>query len=689
MKCRNSLFALLAGVSLLTASAQRQVVPLDGQWTFTPGWDLRQLSRQPVQLPHTWNQDALAGKADYYRGIGNYFRAIEVPGEWADKHIYLRFGGANSVCDLYVNGKHVGQHRGGYTAFGWEISPMLQFGARNTLLVRVNNAPNLEVMPLSGDFNRYGGLYRAVELLVVGQPHVAVDEYATSGVRVVFGDVSRERAEITLETTLHGRPNGLANVQWRLLDGEGKLVDSTGRRIQLDPAGLSQSAARFTLERPHLWHSVIDPYLYRAEVRVGDDCVVVPFGVRFFEVDGQNRFLLNGELFPIRGVGRVEEWDGIGGTVYRQNIDRDIALMREMGVNAVRAAYYPPDSYFLDQCDRAGILVWCDLPFAGPGIDRDKGYNDSEAFRQNGREQLLEMIRQHYNHPSIVWWGLFDQLVQRGDDPLAYVKSLQRLAKETDPDRLTVAASNQDGDLNFATDLIAFNQFMGWTSGQPEDFDAWTRELRRGWPALKSGLGQYGAGASIYHQSDSLTRPAWEGPIHPEQWQARLHEIYWRSIATRKALWGTFVWSMFDYGTAHRTDGARAGLSDYGLVTFDRAVRKDAFYFYKANWVSSVQDPFVHITSRRDDRRTASKQTLKIYSNATEVELRVNGSPVGKLKNDGWGCFVWGNVELAPGENRIEAVDPASGKNDRITLTITPAPIPAPAATASAATGRR
>lgn len=642
--------------------SQRLVRNLNRAWEFTPGWEVRAGVSEPINVPHTWNLDALAAAPSYHRGLMNYFRRVDVPREWAGKRVYLRFKGANQTADLYINSKHVGQHKGGYTAFCFDVTPLLNFGASNSIWVRLTNAQDMDVMPLVGDFNMYGGIYRDVELFVMPAMHISPTDYASWGVYVTPTFVSQEKASLTVRAMINGTSGTTGDVRFFVRDASGAALDSVVSRVKIGASGSETVMAMFNISKPRLWHSTVDPNLYKADVvvysmdkakRVEKDSVGVSFGLRTVEIDANNQFLLNGKPFRIQGVTRHEDVALLGNAMYAQDHERDVQMMMDMGVNAVRLTNYPQSDYFLDLCDRAGIMVWSELPFTGPGLNRDKGYNDSEAFRENGEQQLVEMIRQQYNHPSIIVWGLFNELTQRGDDPLNYLRSLVETAKNEDPYRLTAAASNQDGAINFATDLIGFNKTDGWIAGLPTDIGTWGASVRKDFPKLKVGLSDYGAGASIYQHQDSLLKPVAASYWHPEQWQSYLHEQYWRVISTKNYFWGTFVGAMFDFGSASRREGTRAGINDHGLVTFDRTVKKDAYYFYKANWNKSER--FVYLASRRFVERSNPVQTFTVYSPCEMVQLIINGEPLAQIASDGQGSFVWRGCKLRRGENLIEA----------------------------------
>jgi beta-galactosidase len=343
--------------------------------------------------------------------------------------------------------------------------------------------------------------------------------------------------------------------------------------------------------------------------------------------------------------------------------EEDAAIMAEMGTNAVRLAHYPQASYFYELMDKYGIITWAEIPLIGPGGYQDQGYINQTSFRENGKEQLKELIRQHYNHPSICFWGLFNELKTIGDNPTEYIQELNRLAHEEDPTRLTTSASflSYDDKINQVTDLIAWNQYFGWYGGSPSDMGKWLDKNHKANPGYKIAISEYGAGASVYHQQDSVKPGIASGWWHPENYQTYYHIENWKALAERPFVWGSFIWNLFDFGAAHRTEGDRPGINDKGLVTFDRKIKKDAFYFYKANW--NKEEPFVYISNRRHRDRSSAITDITVFSNLPEVELFVNGISLGKQKPDAYATFRWESVSLQKGENNIEAR--ASKQKDR------------------------
>lgn len=651
-----SLALILIGGSL-SAQTPREVIRFNRSWRFTPGWQVGHHIYTEVNLPHTWNTDALSGKIDYYRGLGNYEKSFDVPDGWKDRRVYIRFKGVNSVANVFINGKHALEHRGGYTAFVADLTNRLDYGKKNTVLVRVNNAIQLDVMPLLGDFNMYGGIYRDVDLIVTGPEHISLSDYASSGVYLLQEQVSEEKALVKAKVMLEGRQGEKVTLRLQVKDQTGKVVAEKSDDVAF--GGNEPEVANLALEirKPHLWNGRKDPYCYTAEavlLKGGEmvDRVTESLGLRYFKVDPEQGFFLNGEHLKLHGVCRHQDHAEIGNALSPLNHEEDMDIMLEMGVNAIRLAHYPQDKYIYDLCDRNGVIVWAEIPFIGPGGYRDKGFVDQPSFRENGKQQLIELIRQNFNHPSICFWGLFNELKQSGDDPCDYIRELNVLAHQEDPSRPTTAASNQGGELNVLTDLICWNQYFGWYGGDPSHIGTWADQTHQKYPERCIGISEYGAGASIYHQQAELKKPVANSYWHPENWQAYYHEEHWKAIDSRPFLWGTFVWNMFDFGAAHRTEGEIAGKNDKGLVTFDRKHKKDAFYFYKANW--NTEDPFVYIAGRRLSERTAAQQAVKVYSNQPEVELFLNGKSLGK-KKPVYGICIWENVVIVPGPNKLVA----------------------------------
>jgi len=649
---------MLYGMSMF---AQRQDILLNNDWNFRFSHQVQKGTGVRVDLPHTWNaQDALSGKIDYKRGIGNYEKNLFIRPEWKGKRLFIRFEGVNNIADVFINRRHIGEHRGGYGAFIFEITGKVEYGKENSILVRVNNGEQLDIMPLVGDFNFYGGIYRDVHLLITDETCISPLDYASPGVRLIQDSVSHRYAKVRAIVDLSNGSSGNQEVELnvRLLDGQ-RVVKEGTKNVNLSGNEVMQQELTFEIDQPHLWNGRQDPFLYQAEVtlfRNGQmvDRVTQPLGLRFYRIDPDKGFFLNGKHLPLQGVCRHQDRSEVGNALRPQHHEEDVALMLEMGVNAVRLAHYPQATYFYDLMDKNGIIVWAEIPFVGPGGYNDKGFVDLPAFRANGKEQLKELIRQHYNHPSICVWGLFNELTELGDNPVEYIKKLNVLAHQEDTTRPTTSASNQMGDLNFITDAIAWNRYDGWYGGTPADLGKWLDRMHKDHPEICIAISEYGAGASIYHQQDSLVKTVPTSWWHPENWQTYYHIENWKTISSRPYVWGSFVWNMFDFGAAHRTEGDRPGINDKGLVTFDRKVRKDAFYFYKANW--NREEPMLYLTGKRNTVRTQRLQTIIAFTNQAGAELFVNGKSYGKAIPDSYAILEWKNVELEPGENEIKVV---------------------------------
>lgn len=657
---------LLIFLSALNLYAERNIVCLNENWSFRFSHQVNKGTARRVDLPHTWNaQDAISGKVDYKRGIGNYEKRIFIKPEYQGKRLFLRFEGVNTVASVFVNRKYAGEHRGGYGAFVIEITDKVDYGKENSVLVRVNNAEQLDIMPLLGDFNMYGGIYRDVNLIVTENVCISPLDYASSGVKLVQDSVSNEYAKVRNVIQLSNGRNADSKLDLSVAVKEGdKTVKSLSSSVVVQAGKNITHEIPMEFNKPHLWNGMEDPFMYRVEVSIKEngkvlDIVSQNMGLRYYNVDPEKGFFLNGKHLQLKGVCRHQDRAEIGNALRKEHHDEDLAIMLDMGVNAVRLAHYPQDEYFYDLMDRHGLIVWAEIPFVGPGGYEDKGFVDSEMFKENGKQQLIEMVRQHYNHPSICFWGLFNELKEYGDNPIEYIKELNEIAHNEDPTRPTTSASNQGGAINHITDVIAWNRYDGWYGGNPGTLGAWLDDLKKKNPNIKVGISEYGAGASIYHQQEELKQPNPSGWWHPENWQTYYHIENWKIISSRPFVWGSFVWNMFDFGAAHRTEGDRPGINDKGLVTFDRKVRKDAFYFYKANWNKS--EPVLYIAGKRCDRRSSNVQTIMAFTNQPEAELFVNGKSYRKVKADKYCIVKWENVILNKVNNDIK-VETVKGK---------------------------
>jgi len=534
----------------------------------------------------------------------------------------------------------------------------VEYGKENTLLVRVNNGEQLDVMPLVGDFNFYGGIYRDVHLLLTDNLCISPLDYASSGVYLIQQQITDKQAAICARINLSNGTGELRKAVLRLQVNDGKkTVYETEKEVSMIPhTDVQVENIEFILKNPRLWNGTQDPFMYQTVVTLIKDGkeldkVEQPLGVRYYITDPDKGFFLNGKHLPLHGVCRHQERAEVGNALYPVHHEEDTRIMLDMGVNAVRLAHYPQATYMYDLMDKYGIVTWAEIPFVGPGGYADKGFVDQPSFRENGKEQLKEMIRQHYNHPSICFWGLFNELKEQGDNPVEYIKELNAMAHREDPTRPTTSASNQDGALNFITDHIAWNRYDGWYGATPATLATWLDATHKNHPEIKIAISEYGAGASIYHQQDSLVQTVPGSWWHPENWQTEYHIQNWKIINERPYVWASFVWNMFDFGAAHRMEGDRSGINDKGLVTHDRKIKKDAYYFYRANW---NPEPMIYIAGRRNVNRVKPLVDVQVFSNVEEVILIVNDCQCRRMKPDSLKVCLFKEVPLRKGRNEIE-----------------------------------
>lgn len=614
-------FAATLLLVLLGITAQaRKIYPLNEGWRFFFKSENTSDNARYVTLPHTWNTDTEA-VGSFLETTANYQNEMRIPSEWSNKRVFVKFYGVQNVATLFVNGYYVGEHRGGAAAFTFEITDKLRCGDKNALLVIVSNNSRSDVLPVSTDANLYGGIYRGAELIVTERTAVSPLYFGSDGVLVRTTSVTDERVEGEAEihlTSSSGEASCLLTLDITAPGGE--RVYTRRQRVRLDgrPASVP-----FSVDDPELW-SPDRPALYRVSVRLGEqqvlDEVTVRTGFRSVHVTPEERFTLNGRRYDIRGVTLYHDNALEGGALTDADYDADMEYIRDLGANAVRSAMMPHAQYFYDRCDERGVLVWAEIPFQRALFLGDMGYFPTPQFEENGLQQLQEIIAQNYNHPSVVMWGIYSLLQAKGDDASPYIRRLNDAAHCMDPTRPTVACSNQDGSINFITDLIVWQQDVGWEKGSPDDVSVWRNLLRRNWSHLASGVcyGQPGFPAHQYNAVPPVSRTNWI----PEQRQSRFHEAYAKNLESDSLFWGQWVNNLFDYGSSRRP----YGINGSGLMTQDRRERKDAYYLYRAMWNKS--DTTLHLADKRHRLRDTERQAFKVYSSAGMPTLRINGDSV-------------------------------------------------------------
>jgi beta-galactosidase len=669
-----TILSLVASFGITTTSAAvRQEVALDNSWRFirqdvagAEAVHFDDSKWQAVSLPHTWNNlDGQDGGDNYYRGPAWYRRHFTPGRPLAGKSLFLKFDGAATMADVFVNGTRAGTHKGNFAAFCFDVTALLRVGQDNVIAVRVDNAATNDIAPLSADFTVFGGLYRDVHLLALDNLSVSPLDYASPGLYIKQVAVNPEQAELEITTELRNANSATkpAMIRYLIADRDGKTAQELSEPATVEAGASTDIVQRIVLTKPHLWNGRPDPYLYQLTVEVRDgkrlaDRVTQSFGVRSFHVDPDQGFFLNDRHYPLHGVSRHQDRLDKGWAIGPAEHEEDFRLIEELGCTAVRLAHYQHAQHFYDLCDRDGMVVWAELPLVN-------AIGPSGAFADNARTQLTELVKQNFNHPSIVCWCLFNELHSKtswNDAPLTWdlVPDLNKLVKQLDSTRLSTSASciRADDPLNLVTDIIGFNRYIGWYFGAPTLWPTTLDELRQKLPGRAIGISEFGAGASIQDHETNPKQPKTDSHWHPEEYQCTVHEAAWKAMKERPWLWCEFIWNMFDFAVDNRDEGDHAGRNDKGLVTYDRKTKKDAFYWYKANWSDT---PFVYITSRRFVTRTEPKTPVKIYSNCDTVELRVNGVLQPSLRSDDH-IFLWQDETLKPGRNRIQAVGVSAGK---------------------------
>lgn len=595
---------------------------------------------EPVELPHVWNlaEPKQEGPRAYRCSLD-----LERPDE--QHQYFVSFGAVAGVCRAWLNGQFLGEHRGGYSCFRFALNKAARSGS-NELTILADNSHFDDIIPLGGDFNNYGGIYREVELICTDRTHFDLLYFGTTGV------------------DLTPRPDGTVNVTSRINGGcENTVVEYTiwdnGKACAWSQSNIAEAVLK--VEQPHLWNGLRDPHLYqcRARLLINDQCVdetTTDFGFRAIAMTPDRGFFLNGEHFRINGVCKHQDRLDRGCAPTTGELDEDLRLILEIGANAVRLSHYQHPQYFYDLCDRAGLVVWAEIPMLAMPDGND-------ALIENALQQMKELILQNKHHPSICFWGVQNEIAMMGESLEMYRKTdqLNRLVKELDPDRISTSVNlytvKNNSQLNHITDMVGYNIYFGWYYGEMENYGPFFDSFHTDNPNVALGVSEYGVDCSTSLHSSMPKRKDYS-----EEFQCLYHETVYPYFCEREWLWGSFVWNMFDFGSAHRNEGGMQGENRKGLVTFDRKIKKDAFYFYKARW---SEDPTVHIAGRRFANRCEETTTIKVYANAGEVTLSVNGKAFEKL--NGQYVYIFNNVPLQKGINTIKAS--AVDRDDEIALT--------------------
>ena len=614
---------------------------------------------EKISIPHTWNaQDMQDADKDFYEGYAIYKRSIYAEKEWENKRVFIRFEGVGQVAELFINDRYLGQHEGSYSAFVFDLSYDLKYGEKNKIVVRVNNMVSKKIIPTTSIlFGIYGGIYRPSSLIITNRTNITTTDYASSGIYITQKDVAKESATIKVLTKLESIEKNNTNMalETAIYDNAGKQVAKKEESIVLSPQGRKVFTQDLTLTKPRLWHGKKDPYLYTVVVSLKNsqgnivDQVTQPLGVRKFEIKGAKGFFLNEEKYDLYGVSRHQDWFDSGNALGNWQHDKDLELIKEIGATTIRLAHYQQSEYFYKKCDSIGFIIWAEIPF----VKKPKGGEDA-----NAKLQMEELIKQNFNHPSIYIWGIHNEVYQ--DHPSDYgavlTRDLNEIAKTIDPDRPTASVNghaNMDHPMNRNADVQGMNLYFGWYEGHMGDLKKWVEGLEEEYPEHAVILAEYGAGANIEHQVEKVpekVKPG--GDFFPESYATRFHETQWGDIANQDYLIASYVWNMFDFAVPRWSRGGVPARNHKGLVSYDRKTKKDAFFWYKANW---NPEPMVYISDRRVTQRTNPVTDINVYCNTSNLILTVNGK---KLKTVVEGKtnvhYIFKDVALSAGENVIK-----------------------------------
>lgn len=711
-----------AAAAWAAPASVRTIAPLTTGWRFVQADvpdaaspDFADKAWATVSLPHTWNRVGYylnttephlnrAANINKVQGVGWYRLNFTPDAALKGKRVWLQFDGASRTAEVWLNGVRVGEHKGGFSRFRLDVTAALRPGVVNRLAVRTDNtnpAPGTataDVLPLSGDFFVHGGLYRPVSLVATAPLHVDMMDFGGPGVYAATRSIKGRQAEVSVRVKLHN--DGAAadgQVVARLLDADGKEVARASSPVGIASGAGAEVQQSLTVARARLWQGEADPYLYRLSVDVRSasgkvlDRLDQPFGIRQMRLDPARGFLLNGKPLRLRGVGLHQDLEGKGWAMSDADVAADVGMIRDMGANTIRLTHYQHDQTTHDLADRYGLILWDEIPLVTRWTLGSE-QKASPGLEANARQQLTELIRQNYNHPSVAVWGIANELdlvlgVAGGfgdgaspADPAPLLKELNALAKAEDPSRASTLATccEARGVANApvtsgVTDTVGHNRYFGWYYGQVEELGPHLDALHALRPSQPIAVTEYGAGGALSLHTDDPhgAPPDSRGSAQPEEVESDVHERSWPILSDKPYLWATWLWNMFDFGTTVRKEGDTQDINTKGLVTYDRKTHKDAFYFYQANW---SRGPVVHINGRRYIDRAYGVTDVRVYSNAPATEAFLNGRSLGRRKDCPARVCVWTGVHLAAGANAVEAVGrfAKGARRDAISWTLAP-----------------
>jgi beta-galactosidase len=627
----------------------REIISLNENWTLSfPKGDH---ATEQVNLPHTWNAvDGNDGNGSYLRTTGVYTRTFTTPKQPREGgRTYVEVLAAALNSTVKVNGQVATTHEGGFSIFRADVTDLCHAG-ENELTIEVSNEDTPSMYPSSADFTFYGGLYRGVNLISVPDAHFDLDYYGGPGMMVTPVPTEDGGANFTIKSFVTNPADDLTVMY--------SIEDCFGREVASAVRGSADTEVTIYVPDAQLW-SMDEPNLYTVVATLQRnneevDEIAANVGVRSFKVTPDEGFSINGVPTPLRGVSRHQDRVFEGNALTAEEHYDDAMLIKELGANTIRLAHYQHSQDFYDACDEIGFAVWAEIPFISV-------FKKGEGAHKHVMEEMKELIIQNYNHPSIMFWGISNEILIGGisQELVDTHHDLEKLCKELDPTRLTtiahVSTTPVNGPMHHITDLESYNHYFGWYGGKMEQNGPWLDQFHAEHPDICIGISEYGCEGIINWHSNTP-----QCKDYTEEYQALYHEHMAQVFEDRPWVWASHVWNMFDFGCAARNEGGVSGRNNKGLITMDRKTKKDSYFVYQAYW---TQTPMVHIAGRRHAQRAGETTEIKVYSNQDTVVLYVNGKEVGQQTAHRVFKF---NVALNDGFNTIVAV--AGDVKDSITL---------------------